>query len=144
MEQLRALAALPRLAVLNLYGTTWTEDAVSVGPTLLAANLPHLRILNAPHEALVRTTLHARVLFLYADQLADEVDSMIVSSTCSALPCILVQIAANMGRGMICTASIMPIMPIISAKMGQLLWELPSILSCDLALGCRVEHRSMR
>jgi hypothetical protein len=64
LEQLRVLAALPRLAVLNLYGTTWTKDAINVGPTLLAANLPHLRILHAPDEALVRTTLHARLLFL--------------------------------------------------------------------------------
>ena len=61
MEQLRVLAALPRLAVLNLHCTTWAKDAVSTGLSVLAASLPCLRVLNAPSDALLRTTLCARV-----------------------------------------------------------------------------------
>ena len=62
VEQLRVLATLPRLVVLNLCRTTWTNDAISIGPTLLAAKLSHLRVLSAPCEALVRITTHAGVL----------------------------------------------------------------------------------
>lgn len=55
------LAALPRLTVLNLYHTTWAKAAINSGLSVLAANLPRLRILNAPSDALLRTTLSARV-----------------------------------------------------------------------------------
>ena len=60
--QLRVLTALTRLTALNLHHTTWDEDAISAVPKLLAASLPHLRVLNVPSEALVRTTLCAKVL----------------------------------------------------------------------------------
>ncbi len=53
------MAAVPRLTVLNLYHMTWTEDAIGVGPIMLATNLPHLRVLNVPGRALVRNTVHA-------------------------------------------------------------------------------------
>ena len=62
IEQLRVLTALPRLAVLNLEFMTWAEDAINMGPTLLAANMPHLRVLNTPYRAQVRTALFAGVL----------------------------------------------------------------------------------
>jgi hypothetical protein len=56
------LTTLPRLTALNLHRTTWTEDAVRTGLSVLAAGLPCLRMLNAPDEALVRTALYARAL----------------------------------------------------------------------------------
>jgi hypothetical protein len=62
VEQLRVLTALPRLAVLNLEFMTWAEDAINTGPTLLAANMPHLRVLNVPYRAQVRTAMCAGVL----------------------------------------------------------------------------------
>jgi hypothetical protein len=53
-SHLRALAALPHLTKLNLYHLRWAEDAVKLGLGWLAAQLPRLRILNAPSEVLVR------------------------------------------------------------------------------------------
>ena len=50
---LRAVAALPRLTVLNLYHLRWAEDAVNLGLGWLAARLPCLRVLNAPRNVLV-------------------------------------------------------------------------------------------
>ena len=56
------LTTLPRLTVLNLHRTTWAEDAVSTGLSVLAANLPCLRVLYAPSKVMVRTTLCAWAL----------------------------------------------------------------------------------
>ena len=55
VEHLRALAALPRLTVLNLQNVFWAEDA-EVAPALarLVAHLPRLRVMNAPDDVLVR------------------------------------------------------------------------------------------
>jgi hypothetical protein len=50
---LRALAALPRLRVLNLHFLHWAEIVVSTGLTLLTTSLPRLRILHAPRHVLV-------------------------------------------------------------------------------------------
>lgn len=48
--RLRAL----QLTVLNLYQVLWAEDAVTSALTMLAASLPHLRVLNVPTYVLVR------------------------------------------------------------------------------------------
>jgi hypothetical protein len=55
VAHLHLLAALPRLTVVNLYFLDWANDAIGAGPTLLAASLPRLRVLNAPSEVLVRS-----------------------------------------------------------------------------------------
>ena len=52
---MRVLTGLFRLTVLDLRRMNWAEDGLRMGPTLLATNLPHLRALDAPDEALVCT-----------------------------------------------------------------------------------------
>lgn len=54
VSNLRALAALPNLSMLNLYRLPWAEDAVKLGLGWLVAHLPHLRVLNASQDMLVR------------------------------------------------------------------------------------------
>jgi hypothetical protein len=51
---MRALAALPKLSMLNLYTMPWAEDAVKLGLGRLVARMPQLRVLNASHDVLVR------------------------------------------------------------------------------------------
>ena len=60
MSHLRAVAALPRLMVLNLYNVCWTGKAITMGLASLAALLPCLRILNAPSPVLVRPNISPR------------------------------------------------------------------------------------
>ena len=54
---LHALAALPRLSVLNLRHVHWAEDAVRMGLPWLAARSQRLRILHAPQGVMVRLFL---------------------------------------------------------------------------------------
>ena len=54
VSHLRALAALPNLSMLNLARLPWAEDAIKLGPGYLVARLPHLRVLNASQDVLVR------------------------------------------------------------------------------------------
>lgn len=54
VSHLRALTALPRLVMLDLYHLPWAEDAVELGVGWLVARLPRLRALNAPPEVLVQ------------------------------------------------------------------------------------------
>jgi hypothetical protein len=53
-RHLSALTALKRLKVLDVSNVDWAEDAISSGATMLAASLPLLRVLDAPHHVLVR------------------------------------------------------------------------------------------
>ena len=54
---MQALAALPRLSVLNLRHVHWAEDAVKMGLPWLAARLQRVRVLNAPQDVMVRPGL---------------------------------------------------------------------------------------
>jgi hypothetical protein len=54
VSHLRALTALPRLVMLDLYHLPWAEDAVQLGLGWLVARLPCLRALSANPEVLVR------------------------------------------------------------------------------------------
>ena len=54
VSHLQALAAISNLSMLNLNRLPWAEDAVKLGPGWLVARLPHLRVLNASQDVLVR------------------------------------------------------------------------------------------